>query len=75
MESNSRSPIFSDFGELLDGIVTVRAFSAEKRFLNNFHLKIDTTTKVIPSSLLGLFMTDDAEDVVHVLDDESLASP
>jgi hypothetical protein len=24
MESNSRSPIFSDFGELLEGIVTVR---------------------------------------------------
>jgi hypothetical protein len=24
MESNSRSPIYSDFGELLEGIVTVR---------------------------------------------------
>jgi hypothetical protein len=46
MESNSRSPIFSDFGELLEGIVTVRAFSAEKRFLNNLHDKIDMTTKV-----------------------------
>ncbi|KAF9007209.1 multidrug resistance-associated ABC transporter [Cyathus striatus] len=46
MESNSRSPIFSDFGELLEGIVTVRAFSAERRFLNNLHLKIDNTTKM-----------------------------
>ena len=46
MESNTRSPIFSDFGELLDGIVTVRAFSAERRFLNNLHDKIDVTTKV-----------------------------
>ena len=46
MESNTRSPIFSDFGELLEGIVTVRAFSAEKRFLDNLHIKIDTTTKV-----------------------------
>ncbi|KAF8963320.1 multidrug resistance-associated ABC transporter [Flammula alnicola] len=46
MESNTRSPIFSDFGELLEGIVTVRAFSAEKRFLNNLHTKIDTTTKM-----------------------------
>ncbi|KAF8216981.1 hypothetical protein K438DRAFT_1953861 [Mycena galopus ATCC 62051] len=35
MESNSRSPIFSDFGELLNGIVTVRAFAAEKRFLDH----------------------------------------
>jgi ABC-type multidrug transport system fused ATPase/permease subunit len=50
MESNTRSPIFSDFGELLEGIVTVRAFSAEKRFLDNLHRKVDTTTKVrLPS--------------------------
>ena len=46
MESNTRSPIYSDFGELLEGIVTVRAFSAEERFLNNLHKKVDTTTKV-----------------------------
>ncbi|KAJ7800024.1 hypothetical protein B0H14DRAFT_3156200 [Mycena olivaceomarginata] len=41
MESNSRSPIFSHFGELLLGIVTVRAFSAEKLFLDNLHTRID----------------------------------
>lgn len=46
MESNSRSPIFSGFAELLEGIVTVRAFSAERRFLNDLHGKIDMTTKV-----------------------------
>ena len=46
MESNARSPIFSDFGEMLEGIVTVRAFSAEKRFLNNVFVKIDVTNKV-----------------------------
>ena len=46
MESNTRSPIFSDFGEILEGIVTVRAFSAEKMFLNNVFVKIDATTKV-----------------------------
>ncbi|KAF9025817.1 multidrug resistance-associated ABC transporter [Hymenopellis radicata] len=46
MESNSRSPIFSHFGEVLEGIVTVRAFSAEKRFLDNLHRKVDATTKV-----------------------------
>ncbi|EGO28860.1 hypothetical protein SERLADRAFT_434751 [Serpula lacrymans var. lacrymans S7.9] len=44
MESNSRSPIFSGFSELLEGIVTVRAFSAEKRFLDDLHVKIDKTT-------------------------------
>ncbi|KAG6905178.1 hypothetical protein DXG01_004393 [Tephrocybe rancida] len=46
MESNTGSPIFSDFGELLEGIVTVRAFSAERRFLDNLHKKIDTTTQM-----------------------------
>lgn len=46
MESNSRSPIFSGFGELLEGIVTVRAFSAEQRFLDDLHDKIDVTTKM-----------------------------
>jgi len=46
MESNSRSPIFSGFGEMLEGLVTVRAFSAERQFLNGLHSKIDTTTKM-----------------------------
>ncbi|KAJ3872966.1 hypothetical protein F5051DRAFT_338433, partial [Lentinula edodes] len=53
MESNSRSPIFSDFSELLEGIVTVRAFSAEKRFLDNIHTKIDFTTRM----WYGIWMT------------------
>lgn len=46
MESTSRSPIFSGFGELLEGIVTVRAFSAEHRFLNNLYQKVDLTLQM-----------------------------
>ena len=46
MESNTRSPIFANFGELLEGIVTVRAFSAEQRFLDNHNAKVDITTKM-----------------------------
>ncbi|KAJ7590252.1 multidrug resistance-associated ABC transporter [Mycena floridula] len=46
MDSNTRSPIFSDFQEMLEGIVTVRAFSAENRFLQAIHQKIDAHTKV-----------------------------
>ena len=45
MESNSRSPIFSEFGELLEGIVTVWVFSAKHCFLDDLHAKIDITTK------------------------------
>jgi len=53
MESNSRSPIFSGFGELPEGIVTVRAFSAENRFLDGLHLKVDRTTRfLVDESLL-----------------------
>ncbi|TDL21671.1 multidrug resistance-associated ABC transporter [Rickenella mellea] len=44
MENISRSPIYSGFGELLEGIVTVRAFSAEQRFLDVLHKRIDLTT-------------------------------
>ncbi|KZP20510.1 hypothetical protein FIBSPDRAFT_932199 [Athelia psychrophila] len=46
MESNTRSPVFSGFGEMLDGLVTVRAFSAERRFLNDLHGKLDNTVKM-----------------------------
>ena len=46
MESTSRSPIFSGFGELLEGVVTVRAFSAERRFMENLYTKIDLTLRM-----------------------------
>ncbi|KAJ7508941.1 hypothetical protein B0H11DRAFT_2169002 [Mycena galericulata] len=46
MEANSRSPIYSDFGELLQGIVTVRAFSAEHCFLDTLLDRVNTTTKL-----------------------------
>ncbi|KAJ7695669.1 hypothetical protein B0H17DRAFT_1158809 [Mycena rosella] len=46
MDSNSRSPIFSDFAALLEGIVTVRAFAAERRFMNKLHERLDSSTQV-----------------------------
>ena len=46
MEANSRSPIFANFSELLEGIVTVRAFSVEQSFLDSLYLKIDGTHQV-----------------------------
>ncbi|KAH9922425.1 multidrug resistance-associated ABC transporter [Fomitopsis serialis] len=46
MESNSRSPIFANFNELLEGIVTVRAFSAEQKFLDDLYKKVDLTTQM-----------------------------
>ena len=68
--------MFANFGELLEGIVTVRAFSAEQRFLENHNSQIDVTTKV------GVFveprsdrqLTNMSSDVVHLLDDEPLVA-
>ncbi|KAI5999875.1 P-loop containing nucleoside triphosphate hydrolase protein [Pisolithus orientalis] len=50
MESTSRSPIFSGFGELLDGIVTIRAFQSESRFMKEFHGKVDIANKMYYNS-------------------------
>ncbi|KAI0634339.1 multidrug resistance-associated ABC transporter [Trametes polyzona] len=46
MGSNTRSPIFASFSELLEGIVTVRAFGAEQRFLDKFYAAVDLTTQM-----------------------------
>jgi ABC-type multidrug transport system fused ATPase/permease subunit len=46
MESNSRSPILSGFSELLEGIITVRAFAAEHRFLCEQHKKVDLSMQM-----------------------------
>lgn len=75
MESTNRSPIFQGFSELLDGIVTVRAFSAERRFLDDLFEKIDVTANVSLTVSLGiqsgrsLFIV---VDVLYVLDDVRL---
>ena len=75
MEANTRSPIFANFGELLEGIVTVRAFSAEQRFLDNHNAQIDVTTKVgvLVESRGDMSLRNMSPDVVHLLDDEPLA--
>ncbi|KAG8824518.1 hypothetical protein FRC19_001616 [Serendipita sp. 401] len=45
MDSTSRSPIFAAFGETLEGIVTVRAFAAERRFMDTLYTRVDESTK------------------------------
>lgn len=36
--------MMSSFDSTLIGIVTIRAFSAEKRFLDEYHAQVDRTT-------------------------------
>ncbi|WOO78778.1 ATP-dependent bile acid permease [Vanrija pseudolonga] len=43
IQATTRSPIFSGFAEILDGVVSVRAFSAEKRFFDNLCKAFDIT--------------------------------
>lgn len=42
LEATSKSPIFSGFAEVLDGVISVRAFSAERRFFNTLCKQVDT---------------------------------
>nr|UOU03334.1 ATP-binding cassette subfamily C1-1 [Brachionus rubens] len=41
LDSASKSPIFSHFGETLNGITTIKAYKAQKRFISIIEKKID----------------------------------
>jgi hypothetical protein len=41
LNSVTRSPIFSHFGETLSGISTVRAYKCQDRFIDGMNDKID----------------------------------
>ncbi|KAH8913704.1 hypothetical protein BT69DRAFT_122530 [Atractiella rhizophila] len=41
LESISKSPIFSQFGETLSGLATIRAFGSERRFNEEIQTKVD----------------------------------
>jgi ATP-binding cassette subfamily C (CFTR/MRP) protein 1 len=41
LNSVSKSPIFSHFGESLTGVTSIRAYNVEKRFIDIMDKKID----------------------------------
>jgi ATP-binding cassette subfamily C (CFTR/MRP) protein 1 len=41
LESSSRSPIFSFYGETLSGVEIIRSFSVEKQFIQRFQLHVN----------------------------------
>ncbi|WVQ85985.1 hypothetical protein IAT38_008153 [Cryptococcus sp. DSM 104549] len=43
LEATSKSPIFSGFADLLDGVISVRAFSVEARFMEQLCKQVDKT--------------------------------
>ncbi|RMZ78679.1 hypothetical protein DV738_g3746, partial [Chaetothyriales sp. CBS 135597] len=42
IEAVQRSPLFQHFGETLTGVVTIRAYGDESRFLQDSHLRVNT---------------------------------
>ena len=42
LESVQRSPLYQQFGETLSGIVTIRAYGDERRFIRDNQLRVDT---------------------------------
>ena len=44
LESNAKSPVFEQFGSLLSGVGTVRAFDKTEEYIRRMFLKIDTHT-------------------------------
>jgi ABC-type multidrug transport system fused ATPase/permease subunit len=42
IEAVQRSPLFQHFGETLSGVVTIRAYGDESRFIQDSHLKVNT---------------------------------
>lgn len=45
MDSVTRSPLFSHFGETLAGVVTIRAYGATQQFMNEMLRKIDENSR------------------------------
>ncbi|KAJ9496465.1 hypothetical protein H2202_008128 [Exophiala xenobiotica] len=42
IEAIQRSPLFQHFGETLSGVVTIRAYGDESRFIQESHLRVNT---------------------------------
>ena len=53
IDSTSRSPIYSQFGETIQGITSIRAYRANEQFIKESNDRIDTNHKVYYQSLIS----------------------
>ena len=53
IDSTSRSPIYSQFGETIQGITSIRAYRANEQFIKESNHRIDTNHKVYYQSLVS----------------------
>jgi len=52
LDSASRSPIFSHFGETLTGISSIRAYKCQERFIKNIEQKVDDNNRFFYPSIV-----------------------
>lgn len=53
LESITRSPIYSHFGETLNGVHTIRAYGATRRFIADSNLIVDTNQRSNYSTVIA----------------------
>lgn len=54
LDSTTRSPIYSYIGESVSGIVTIRAYGVQNRFINEFFHRIDTNQNTAYLSVMSI---------------------
>ncbi|OTF75909.1 hypothetical protein BLA29_010920, partial [Euroglyphus maynei] len=53
LESVTRSPIYSHFGETLSGVSTIRAYGCSKRFIQESNQRVDTNQRCYFPSVIA----------------------
>ena len=58
LESSTRSPIYSWFGEAVSGVTTIKAFGLEERFCMDMYNKVDLNSKTMePNFIAGRWLS------------------
>ena len=53
LESNTRSPVYSWFGETLTGVSTIKAFNMQDKFIKDLETKVDTNRTCSEPSIIS----------------------
>lgn len=53
LESASRAPIYSHFGETLTGVTSIRAYGVERQFVDEALFRVDENMKVVFAQIVA----------------------
>nr|QUF59447.1 ATP-binding cassette transporter Abcc1-1 [Brachionus angularis] len=68
LDSVSKSPIFSHFGETLNGVATIKAYNSNKRFIELIEKKIDNNNMFMyPSSISDRWLEISLENLGNLI--------